>query len=315
MMQDQLATQIGDSRPLALTPEEHRRLQRRYGARRSLTAYFFLLPGAVFFISFLVIPIIFLFFYTFHNGGIISERVYVGLSNWKNVWRDDLVITAIKNTLIYCLMAIPAVFVISMVLALFLQRAARGGSAFRSIYYLPTLTPYVVAALMWQFVVHRDFGILNMILIELGQEPKNWIGDPDLALQSITMLEVWRGVGFWTLLFLAALIGLPKELYQAATIDGANAWRRFIHLTLPLMRPTIFFAVVMATIWNLQLFDSVSILTNGGPQNATVTVVWYIQQTTFAYTDKVGFGAALSFTLLLLILALALVEIRLLRKR
>lgn len=302
-------------RPLALSAEEHRRLRRRYQGRRSLTAYLFLLPAAFFFITFLVIPICFLFFLTFHNGGIISPRVYVGLSNWENVFRDDIVITAIKNTLIYCLMAIPAVFVISMILALLLQQASHGGSAFRSLYYLPTLTPYVVAALIWQFVVHRDFGILNMILVELGRPPKNWIGDPDLALRSITMLEVWRGVGFWTLLFLAALIGLPRELYQAARIDGANAWQRFRHLTLPLMRPTIFFAVVMATIWNLQLFDSVSILTNGGPQNATVTVVWYIQQTTFAYTDKVGFGASLSFTLLVLILVLALIEIRLLRKR
>jgi ABC-type sugar transport system permease subunit len=315
MIQGQPTVRTGEKRPLALSPDEHRRQQRRYGARRSLTAYGFLLPGAIFFVAFLLIPIIFLFFYTFHNGGIISPRVYVGLSNWRNVWRDDLVVTSIKNTGIYCLMAIPAVFVISMVLALCLQSAARGGTAFRSLYYLPTLTPYVVAALIWQFVVHRDFGILNMILMELGQEPRNWIGDPDLALKSITMLEVWRGVGFWTLLFLAALIALPRELYQAATIDGANAWQRFRHLTLPLMRPTIFFAVVMATIWNLQLFDSVSILTNGGPQNATATVVWYIQQTTFAYTDKVGFGAALSFTLLMLILALALVEIRLLRKR
>jgi ABC-type sugar transport system permease subunit len=280
-----------------------------------MTAYMFLLPGAVFFISFLLIPIGLLLFYTFNNGGIISEREFVGFDNWLNVFRDDLVITAIKNTLIYCLMAIPAVFVISMILALLLQQAAHGGSVFRSLFYLPTLTPYVVAALIWQFVVHRDFGILNMILVELGQEPKNWIGDPDLALRSITMLEVWRGVGFWTLLFLAALIGLPTELFQAAKIDGANAWQRFRHLTLPLMRPTMFFAVVMATIWNLQLFDSVSILTNGGPQNSTVTVVWYIQQTTFAYTDKVGFGAALSFTLLVLILVLALIEIRLLRKQ
>ncbi len=315
MIQGQPTTQNPAERVLALSQEEHRRLQRQYRRRRSLTAYLFLLPGAIFFIAFLVIPILLLFFYTFNNGGIISEREWVGLANWRNVLRDDLVITAIKNTVVYCLMAIPAVFVISMVLALVLQQAARGGSVFRSIYYIPTLTPYVVAALIWQFVVHRDFGILNMILIELGREPQNWIGSPDLALKSITMLEVWRGVGFWTLLFLASLIGLPKELYQAAAIDGANAWQRFRYLTLPLMRPTMFFAVVMATIWNLQLFDSVSILTNGGPQNSTVTVVWYIQQTTFAYTDKVGFGAALSFMLLLLILALALIEIRLLRKK
>ncbi|MCA9860787.1 MAG: sugar ABC transporter permease [Thermomicrobiales bacterium] len=314
-MQEQAVTQTTRPRALALSEEEHQRLQRRYQRRRSLTAYLFLLPGAIFFFAFLVIPILLLFFYTFNNGGIISEREWVGLANWRNVLRDDLVITAIKNTVVYCLMAIPAVFVISMVLALVLQQAARGGSAFRSLLYIPTLAPYVVAALLWQFVVHRDFGILNMILVEFGQEPRNWLGSPDLALRSITMLEVWRGVGFWTLLFLAGLIGLPKELYQAAAIDGANAWQRFRYLTIPLMRPTFFFAVVMATIWNLQLFDSVSILTNGGPQNSTVTVVWYIQQTTFAYTDKVGFGAALSFMLLLLILFLALIEIRLLRKR
>jgi ABC-type sugar transport system permease subunit len=314
-MQRQPTTPGTQSRALALSDEEHRRLQRQYRNRRSLTAYLFLLPGAIFFVSFLLIPIVLLFFYTFNNGGIISPREWVGLANWRNVLRDDLVVTAIKNTIVYCLMAIPAVFVISMVLALALQQIARGGSAFRSLLYIPTLAPYVVAALIWQFVVHRDFGILNMILVELGQEPRNWLGSPDLALKSITMLEVWRGVGFWTLLFLAGLIGLPKELYQAASIDGANAWQRFRYLTIPLMRPTLFFAVVMATIWNLQLFDSVSILTNGGPQNATVTVVWYIQQTTFAYTDKVGFGAVLSFMLLMLILFLALIEIRLLRKR
>ncbi|MEZ4498606.1 MAG: sugar ABC transporter permease [Thermomicrobiales bacterium] len=310
-----MVTEFGAIAALSLSEDEHRRQRRRYRARRALTAYLFLLPATVFFVAFLVVPIAFLVFYTFHNGGIISPRVYVGLDNWRNVFRDDLVITAIRNTVYYCLMAIPSVFVISMFLALVLQQVSRGGSVFRSLFYLPTLTPYVVAALIWQFVVHRDFGILNMILVNLGQEPKNWIGDPDLALKSITMLEVWRGVGFWTLLFLAALIGLPKELYQAATIDGANAWQRFRYLTIPLLRPTIFFAVVMATIWNLQLFDSVSIMTNGGPQNSTVTVVWYIQQTTFAYTDKVGFGAALSCTLLLLILVLALIEIRLLRKR
>ncbi len=314
-MQEQGLPDNAQAKRLSLSAEEHRRLQRRYRRRRSLTAYLFLLPGTIFFIAFLAIPIVLLFFYTFNNGGIISPREWVGLSNWRNVLRDELVITAIKNTIVYCLMAIPAVFVISMVLALVLQQAARGGSVFRSIFYIPTLTPYVVAALIWQFVVHRDFGILNMVLIELGQKPQNWIGSPELALKSITMLEVWRGVGFWTLLFLASLIGLPKELYQAATIDGANALQRFRYLTLPLMRPTMFFAVVMATIWNLQLFDSVSILTNGGPQNSTVTVVWYIQQTTFAYTDKVGFGAALSFMLLLLILVLALIEIRLLRKK
>lgn len=282
--------------------------------RRSAVAYAFLLPNAIFFTAFLFIPIILLFFYTFHTGGVISPRVYVGLDNWRRVFSDPLVIKAIRNTTYYVLIAIPAVFVLAMIMALCLQRIIRGGSAFRSLFYLPTLTPYVVAALIWQFMFHRDFGALNIGLTRLGFEPQNWLGNPALVIPSIAMLEVWRGFGFWTLLFLAALLALPRELYQAAELDGANASRRFIHLTVPLMRPTFFFAIVMATIWNFQLFDSVSILTDGGPQESSATVAWYIYKSTFQFNDRVGFGAALSFSLLLFILALALIEIRLLRR-
>jgi ABC-type sugar transport system permease subunit len=231
------------------------------------------------------------------------------------VWSDDLVRTTIRNTLFYCLLAIPSVFFIGMLLALCLQRIPKGSGPFRSLFYLPTLTPYALAALIWIFVVQRDFGALNVFLGLFGIPPQNWLGSPALVMPSIAILEVWRGVGFWTLLFLAALLALPAELYQAATIDGASGWQQLRHITLPLMRPTFFFAVVMATIWNLQLFDSVSILTDGGPSNASATVVWYIYKAMFQFNDKTGFAASLSFVLLLFILALTLVEIRLLRKR
>lgn len=300
---------------MRLSAEEHRRLQRRHQRNRALTAWGFLLPNAVFFVAFLLVPAVYLFYLSFHDGGIITPATYVGLRNWTSLWSDDLVITCIRNTLYYCLMAIPAVFLIGMTLALCLQRVPAGSRAFRSIVYLPTLTPYVTAALIWLFVVQRDFGALNVLLGFVGIPPQNWLGSTKLAMPSIAMLEVWRGFGFWTLLFLAALLGLPRELYQAATIDGAGPWQQFRHLTLPLLRPTFYFAVVMATIWNIQLFDSVSILTDGGPVNSTTTVVWYIYKAMFQFNDKTGFAAALSFVLLLFILALTLVEIRLLRKR
>jgi ABC-type sugar transport system permease subunit len=298
-----------------LSQEEHRRLRRNYMRRRALTAYGFLLPNAVFFLVFLLIPVVYLFYLTFHNGGIITPARFVGLDNWRQLWGDDLIITAIKNTAYYCLIAIPSVFILGMICALCLQKITKGGQVFRSILYIPTLTPYAVAALVWLFMFQRDFGALNVARDAVGLEPRNWLGDTSLVIPSIAMLEVWRGVGYWTLLFLAALLALPKELYQAATIDGANAWRRFIHLTLPLMRPTFFFAVVMATIWNFQLFDSVSILTDGGPANASVTVVWYIYKAMFQFNDKTGFAAALSFLLLIFILILTTIEIRLLRKK
>lgn len=299
---------------MRLSRQEHERLRRARGRQRALTAYLFLLPNAVFFTAFLIIPIIFLFYLTFHNGGIITPAKFVGLDNWRRAWSDDLVRTTIRNTVYYCLLAIPSVFVIGMILALCLQRIPRGSGPFRSLFYLPTLTPYVTAALIWLFIVQRDFGALNVTLGLFGIPPQNWLGSTSLVMPSIAMLEVWRGVGFWTLLFLAALLALPPELYQAATIDGASAWQQFRHITLPLMRPTFFFAVVMATIWNLQLFDSVSILTDGGPSNASATVVWYIYKAMFQFNDKTGFAAALSFVLLLFILVLTLIEIRLLRK-
>ena len=300
---------------MRLSREEHERLRRQHARRRALTAYAFLLPNAVFFVGFLLIPIGFLIYLTFHNGGIITPARFVGLENWQRAWSDDLLRTTIRNTLYYCLLAIPSVFIIGMVLALCLQRITRGSRSFRSLFYVPTLTPYAFAALIWLFIVQRDFGALNIFLGLFGIPPQNWLGSPALVMPTIAMLEVWRGVGFWTLLFLAALLALPSELFQAATIDGASGWQQLRHITLPLMRPTFFFAVVMATIWNLQLFDSVSILTDGGPSNASATVVWYIYKAMFQFNDKTGFAAALSLVLLLFILALTLVEIRLLRKR
>jgi ABC-type sugar transport system permease subunit len=300
---------------LRLSPQEHERLRRQYAQRRALTAYAFLLPNAIFFVAFLIIPIAYLFYLTFHSGGIITPAVFVGLENWRQAWQDELLRTTIRNTVYYCLLAIPSVFVIGMILALCLQRIPRGSGPFRSLFYLPTLTPYVTAALIWLFIVQRDFGALNVFLGLFGVPPQNWLGSTTLVMPSIAMLEVWRGVGFWTLLFLASLLALPPELYQAATIDGASGWQQFRYVTLPLMRPTFFFAIVMATILNLQLFDSVSILTDGGPSNASATVVWYIYKAMFQFNDKTGFAAALSFVLLLFILALTLVEIRLLRRR
>ena len=200
--------------------------------------------------------------------------------------------TTIRNTVYYCLRAIPSVFVIGMVLALCLQRIARGSGPFRSLFYVADSDPICVGrpdlALRGATRFWRAQCLPGALSVS---HPKTGSGIPTLVMPSIAMLEVWRGVGFWTLLFLAALLALPTELYQAATIDGASGWQQLRHITLPLMRPTFFFAVVMATIWNLQLFDSVSILTDGGPSNASATVVWYIYKAMFQFNDKTGFAA------------------------
>jgi ABC-type sugar transport system permease subunit len=306
-----METHLGPA--MRLSVAEHRRLRRKYYWRRYLTAYLFLLPNFIFFFVFLVLPSWWVLYLSFHEGGILGAPRFVGLKNWWLIWQDKVAHRTLFNTVYYMLIAIPSVFVISMALALLLKRLMRGVAAIRAAIYFPTLSPIVLAALLWIFVIHPDFGILNFLLRLFGFEAVNWLG-PGTALPTIAMLEVWRGTGFWTMLFLAALLSLPQELYDAAKIDGAGSWAQFRYLTLPLLRPTFVFAFIMATIFNFQLFDSVYILTDGGPQNQTATVVWYIYKNTFQF-DKPGVGAAMSFIMLIIILILTFIQLAVLRRK
>ncbi|MCY4423490.1 MAG: sugar ABC transporter permease [Acidimicrobiaceae bacterium] len=299
---------------LTLTPEEHRRLRKRYRRRTTLTAYAFLSPNLAAFAVFLLIPVVWLFVSTFRTGGVLGPAQFVGLDNWRDTFSNPLVQTSIRNTVVYSAMAIPAVFVIAMVLALALHAIPRGGAPTRVALYVPTLQPAVVAAFIFTFVLHPDFGVINYAIRGLGGDPVNFLGDTSLALPTIAGIEVWRGTGFWTMLFLASLTALPSELYHAAELDGAGAIRRFRRLTLPLLRPTFYFAVIFATIVNLQLFDSVFALTDGGPVNSTISVSLYIYRSLFAFGD-IGFGAALSFLLVVTVLVLTGLQTFLLRDR
>ncbi len=297
-----------------LTAAEHRQLARRYKARRALRGYAFLAPAFVFFSIFLLVPCVWLLWSTFRSGGVYGPSHFVGLANWTTTFSDPLVRTTVKNTTYFALLTIPALFVIGMSLALLFLHVRRGGPVLRMILYFPTLAPLVLVGSMWLFVVHPDFGALNLASRSLGGGTVNWLGDTRFSLPTIALVEVWRGIGFWTLFFLAALLGLPRELYQAAHLDGTNAWQRFRHLTLPLLRPTLLFAIVLAVIYSLQIFDTVFVMTDGGPANSTATVAWYIYKSIYVYNEP-GFGAALSMVLLLMILALTLAALRLLRRR
>jgi multiple sugar transport system permease protein len=297
-----------------LDAREHRRLARGHALRRTRRAYAFLAPNLVFFTLFLLIPCGWVFYASLRTGGVLGPSQYVGLQNWKHAFSDPLVVKTIRNTFLYSVIAIPIVFALGLGLALLLQNISRGSTILRALLYFPTLMPVVLAALAWLFVVHPDFGVLNYAVRGFGGSTVNWLGSTGLALPTIAMLEIWRGLGFWTLLFLAALLGMPRELFHAAHLDGAGVWQRFRYLTVPLLRSTFLFALVMATIWNLQLFDSIFILTDGGPVNSTATIVWYVYRSLFAF-GNVGFGATLSCLMLVVILVLTVIELRLLRPR
>jgi ABC-type sugar transport system permease subunit len=169
-----------------------------------------------------------------------------------------------------------------------------------------------ISAVIFSFIVHPEFGPLNQLLRLLGFRPQNWLGNPNLALPTIAMLQIWRGLGFYVIVYVAALGRVPEELYEAGRIDGTTGWQAFRYLTLPLIRPVILFTLVMATIWNLQMFDSVYVMTDGGPAYSTATVVWFIFDNAFAF-DKVGYAATMSIFLLMVTLVLTLFQVRFLR--
>ena len=304
----------GHTRQMRLSPDEHRRLRRRARLRRELTAWTFLGPMFFFFIVFLVVPVFGTLWWSTQNGGIANGTRFVGLQNFARL--PDLVgaTAAIQNTLIFAALSIPPILVGALAIALVLARIGRGAAAYRFFVYFPVLVPGVVAGLIWLFLTNVDFGLFNDVLRAAGLQPVTWLGSGS-ALGVLAALDVWRNVGYWAIFFVAAIIGLPQELYQAADLDGASTTKRFWYLTLPLMRRILFFAIVVSTIWGLQVFDTALILTNGGPGTATTTIIFRVWQYVFGSNDKVGFAAAISVVLIAAILTLTLTQMRLLRSR
>jgi len=297
-----------------LSQAEHRRLRRRRRWSREATGWAFLLPQFVFFVLFLLVPVIAVFWWSTQKGGIFSEPTFVGLDNYLRLPRQVTAVTAISNTFRFAILSIPATLILALGIALLLARVRRGASTYRFMVYFPVLVPGVVAGLIWIFLTNVDFGLFNTLLRVVGLPPVTWLGT-GTVMPMLAAVDIWRSVGYWAIFFLAAIIGLPQELYQAAELDGAGTWQRFRRLTLPLLRRIILFAIVVSTIYGLQVFDTALILTNGGPGTSTVTIVYRIWTYVFAESATIGFAAAMSVALLALILVLTLVQLRVLRGR
>lgn len=265
-----------------------------------------------FFVVFLVLPVIDTFWWSTRSGGLLGPTTSVGFQNYTQFPQMVDATSAVKNTLWFAVMSVPLTLVLALLLALLLARVSRGASIYRFFIYFPVLVPGVVAGLIWLFLTNPEFGLLNNILRGVGAKPVTWLG-ASTALPTLAAVDVWRNAGYWAIFFVAALIGLPQELFQAASLDGAGPLARFWFLTLPMLRRILLFAIVVSTIWGLQVFDTALIMTAGGPGTATTTIVYRVWQYVFAYDDKIGLAAALSAMLVVAILVLTLVQMRALR--
>lgn len=296
-----------------LPAAEHRRLRRRWVIGRNLTGWAFVVPVGVFFVLFLLIPVVGVFWWSTQSGRLLGGNEFVGLENFGTILNSIEASGALRTTVAFALLSVPTIIVISLVLGMSLARVRRGATVYRFLVYFPVLVPPIVVGLIWVFLTHVDFGMFNIILRLVGAEPVNWLSTTN-ALPVVAAADVWRSVGYWSIFFLAAILALPRELYEAAHLDGAHMIRRFWHVTLPGIRNILLLAVLMATIWALQVFEIVLVLTRGGPGTSTRTAVYYVWWYVFG-DGQVGLGAAISVLLLTVILTMSLLIVRLIRQR
>ncbi|MGH7483934.1 MAG: carbohydrate ABC transporter permease [Longimicrobiales bacterium] len=267
-----------------------------------LAVFFFLPVGAAFLLSLTDFDI-----YAIADP---DNARFVGLGNYARLMRDPLFWTAMQNTFYFVLVGGPLSVAVSLGAALLVNaRAARLRPLFRTIYFAPVVTTLVAVAIVWRYVLHTEYGLLNYALGWIGIDPVDWLGDPDWAMPAIILLAVWKNFGYNMIIFVAGLQSIPDYLYEAATIDGANALRRFRHITLPMLAPTFLFVGIVTMIGYFQLFAEPYVMTAGGPVNSTLSVVLYMYEEGFRWW-RMGYAAAIAFVLFLVILAATLLQLR-----
>ena len=243
-----------------------------------------------------------------------SRLRLVGLDNYVRLLHDARFWTALRNTVWFVLVAGPASIAVSLAAALLVDaKVVRGRAIFRTILFLPVVTTLVAVAVVWRYLYHPRYGLLNQLLGAVGIAPVDWLGDPAWALPALALLAVWKNFGFNMLIFLAGLQAIPERLSEAARLDGANRWQELWHVTVPMLAPTFVFVGVITTIGYLQLFAEPYVMTQGGPANSTLSVVLLMYEEGFRWWN-LGYGAAVAFVLFALILTVSLVQLWLQRR-
>jgi len=281
-------------------------------AERRLAALGLVLPSLLFLALFVVYPIANAFFLSFHRYNLLEAPVWSGITNYQLLADDSRFFQALGNTLFFALLTVPAGTVISLLLAVLINLPLRGIFVFRTAYYLPVVTSFVAVSFIWLWIYEPQFGLLNQGLERLGLPTFAWLRDPQTAMLSIALLSIWKNAGYNMIIFLAGLQGIPEYLYEAAEIDGAGPVQRFWHITLPMLSPTTFFVFVVYFIGALQMFTQSWILTQGGPLDSTLTVVYLIYQNGFEFL-KMGSAAAMSVVLFLVIALITYLNTRIVR--
>ncbi len=279
------------------------------------TALGFLSPTLVIFGAFILFPVLFSFYLSFHQWNMFGSRPqFVGLGNYAAIISNPEFWSVLKNTAVYTFGTVPLNMAVALLIAFFLNKKIRGKKILRTMFFTPVIMSSVAAAVIWRWVYDPNFGLLNTVLGWFGIPAVNWLNEPASAMAALIVMGVWKSFGFNMVLFSAGLQGIPEHYYEAAQIDGAGPARRFWSITIPLLSPTTFFVLIMSVIGSFQVFDTVYVLTSGGPLDSTKVLVFYLYEHAFKYFDM-GYASAVAYLLFAIVFVLTLAQIRVLRER
>jgi len=280
--------------------------------QRAAPGYLLVAPAILSAVVFLYIPIAFSGYWSFTEFNGIRTPEWVGLANYRELFGDERFLRSLLNTTIFVTLGMSIGPVLGLMSAVLLNRSIRFRAFFRAAYFLPVMTSLVVVATIWKILLNEQ-GIINVVLGFFHVPTRAWLADPATALPAVTATSIWQGFGFETVVFLAALQAIPRDFYDAARVDGASAWRQFRHVTLPGLRPTILFVYVIGIIGSFQVFDQVFVMTQGGPLQATRTIVFDLYDR--FNTLKLGEASAVAYVLLVILATLSFLQIRFFESR
>ncbi|MFC4137730.1 MULTISPECIES: carbohydrate ABC transporter permease [unclassified Microbacterium] len=290
-------------------PTRRSRLHRR----EHLVALAFIAAPVIGFLVFIGYPLIFAVYASFTKWNGLGDPVFNGIDNYVEMFGDRYFWQAMGNT-VFMMIGIPIGLILSLLLALALNRKMRGTTFFRTVYYVPVISSLAAVAILWQWAYNGDFGLVNQVLAIFGIQGPNWLQDAAWAKPAIIIMSVWKGLGYSTLLYLAALQSVPRHLYEAAAIDGAGAFKQFWHITVPMLKPVTFFLVVTSIIGGAQIFIEINIMTpTGGPEFSTASIVWYIWQKAFNYL-QMGYATSMSVVLGILVFIVTAIQFQMNRR-
>jgi len=275
-----------------------------------LWAWAFMFPTILGLLFFVVGPMLVALYISFTEWSLLGSPQWLGLSNFSHLFRDPLFWTAWRNTIVYTGISVPVSMALGLGIAVLLNRRLPGMAVYRVLFFVPMTVGVVASGLLWSWMFTPQYGLLNYLLHFIGLGPYPWLTGASTAMPSIIAVGVWRALGFNIIIFLAGLQAVPEHLYDAATVDGAGGVRKFRHITVPMLSPTIFFSTLIGVIMSFQVFEQTYVMTQGGPGNSTLTIIYFIFQQGFSYL-RMGYASAASVTFLVILSVATMLMLRL----